>query len=629
MAEKRVHRRLAAIMAADVVGYSRLIRADEEGTRARFNAIFNDLVEPLVANFRGRVVKMTGDGFLAEFGSVVDAVQCSIEFQQAIPKRNSGAAPDSLMAFRIGVNLGDVIVEGDDIHGDGVNVAARLEGNADSGGICISANAFDQVRDRLDVGFRNLGEQDLKNIDRPVHAYSILLDGALAGQILGPALQPKSRVKPVVIVCLLILIVGAGGIAWWQPWTNGGDTASIENMRFPLPDRPSVAVLPFTNMSDDRDQEYFADGITEDIITDLSKVSGLFVIARNSTFTYKGQAVNVRQVAEELGVRYVLEGSVRRAGDRLRITAQLIDAVQGDHLWAERYDRQLTDVFDVQSDVAQRVVRAMAVTLKANEQERLFRTHTTNIDAYDLFLQARKTQVVPNNENLVRARQLYERVIVLDPEFGGGYAGLSFIHSLKVRLGLSTAPAMDVKRALELANKAISIDEELGWSYIALGSAHVVARQPDAAVAATRRALEIQPNDADAHIFMGYYSTFAGNPSVGVESILTSMRLDPKLTIRQVFFLGMAHFMNGDLPQAIAMLEKYHAVESATILPMAFLAASYAEMGEEEKAADISRQVLEIEPEFSLSNWQFIRLFKTREDRDRVLNALRVAGLPE
>ena len=341
-----VQRRLAAILAADVAGYSRLMGEDEEGTRTRFNAHLNELIEPAIASRRGRIVNTTGDALLVEFASVVDAVQCAVEIQNGMAERNADEPDDQRIVFRIGVNLGDVIIEGDDIHGDGVNVAARLEALADPGGVSVSGKVFEEVGGKLDFGFEDLGPQEVKNIAQPVPAYRVLPEGQ---QPIAPSRKkaPSHWRIPAIAAAILVLIA-AGGIAWWEPWAPDVEPASIDKMAFKLPDKPSIAVLPFTNMSGDKGQEFFSDGITEDIITDLSKVSGLFVVARNSTFTYKGKAVKVREVAEEFGVRYVLEGSVRRSADRVRINVQLIDAIAGSHVWAERYDREPKDIFAIQ-----------------------------------------------------------------------------------------------------------------------------------------------------------------------------------------------------------------------------------------------------------------------------------------
>ncbi|MEE8122164.1 MAG: adenylate/guanylate cyclase domain-containing protein, partial [Anaerolineales bacterium] len=350
MAEERVQRRLAAILAADVVGYSRLMGEDEAGTRARFNAHLHELIEPAIASRRGRIVKTMGDGLLVEFTSVVDAVQCAVDIQKGMADRNADETDDRRIEFRIGVNSGDVIIEGDDIHGDGVNVASRLEGLAEPGGICVSGDVYRQCRGKLEVGFDDLGEQEVKNITEPVLAYRVLPEGQTATAPLRKRMPSRWRIP--AIAAAVVVVIAAGGIAWWQPWVTDVEPASIDKMAFKLPDRPSIAVLPFTNMSDDRKQEYFADGITEDITTDLSKVVGLFITPSSMTRRYKGKDFDPRVIAGKLGVRHILEGGVRRAGNRLRITAKLIDASSGAQVWAERYDRDLKDVFIIQDDIA-------------------------------------------------------------------------------------------------------------------------------------------------------------------------------------------------------------------------------------------------------------------------------------
>ena len=371
-------RRLAAIVTTDVVGYSRLIGADEEGTRAAMRKLSEDLWDPKTAQHKGRVVKTTGDGQLLEFPSVVDAVRCSIEIQKCMTERNAGLQEDQQIVLRVGVNLGDIIIEGDDIHGDGVNVAARLEGLADPGGICISRAVRDQVRDKLEVSFEDLGEIEVKNIARPVRTFRL----GFADYVAAAYTPPPTAVPPAptnrlwqagAAVAVVIAIAAIYVVTVWQPWVTRVEAANVANMAFPLPDKPSIAVLPFVNMDDDPRQEYFAQGITDDLITDLSNVSGLFVISRNSTFSYKDKAVKIRQVAEELGVRYVLEGSVRRVGDEVRINVQLIDALTGGHVWADRYDRDLKDIFVIQDEVVDEVVSALSVEFQSGERSRLHR----------------------------------------------------------------------------------------------------------------------------------------------------------------------------------------------------------------------------------------------------------------
>ncbi len=622
--ERPVKRRLAAILAADIVGYSRLMAADETGTIAQVNAVFDELVRPLVEEHGGRIFKLMGDGVLAEFGSVVDGVRCAVAIQRGIGEREAGIDDERRLRLRIGINLGDVIVgDGGDMHGDGINVAARLESLADPDGVFVSRSVRDQIRDKLDFKLEDLGEQRVKNIPRPVRVFRLLDEKRPA-----KARQPARTRLPLLLAAALLLLVGsAGGIWLWQPWRPSGGSALDAGRALALPDRPSIAVLPFDNLSDNADQEYFADGITEDIIIGLSKLSGIFVIARNSTFAYKGSSPDARQVSHDLGVRYVLSGSVRRDGNDLRVTARLVDAVKDNNVWAERYDRQVGDVFEVQSDISKQVVRALSVTLKASEQERLFAPHTTSIAAYDLFLRARKTHIVATPASLAEARGMYERVIALDPAFAGGYAGLSTVLAVGARLGFSADPKADGRRALELAQQAIAVDPDFGWSYIALGGAWTVLGDAQAAVDAVRRAIELQPNDADAQLFFGWYLTFSGQPGLGIEHIETAMRLDPLPNNRQYFFLGVSLLVNGQPAAAVEALERRRAFLQP--IGLIFLAASYAAEGAAAQAERVAKELLAREPDFDLATWRFVRLFAREQDRKRILDAARAAGIPD
>ena len=456
MAEERVQRKIAAILAADVAAYSRLVREDEEGTLAAVKSDVAEAFGPSVTARNGRISKTIGDGLLAEFTSVVDAVRCAVGVQRAMVDRNVARAEDRQIEFRIGINLGDVVAEGDDLHGDGVNVAARLQGLADPGGIFISGTAFDQVQKNVDVGYEFLGEREVKNIADRVRVYRVLTGPDDVGRVIGVPGKSTAAWKWPAIAATVLVVLSAGGLAWWQPWAPDVAPTSIDKTALPLPDKPSISVLPFTNMSDDKKQEYFSDGITEDIITDLSKVSGLFVIARNSSFQYKGKSVDVREVAHDLGVRHVLEGSVRRSGDELRITVQLVDATTGGHIWAERYDRAPKDVFAIQDEIAAKVAAELSVTLKASEQEQLYRRHTKNLEAYELFLRARSL-IDPPPER----KKILKRVIELDPKFAGGYAGLALTIGSVVSRGRSATPDEDIERVVELAQKALAVDDFL------------------------------------------------------------------------------------------------------------------------------------------------------------------------
>jgi adenylate cyclase len=521
MAEARPQRHLAAILAADVVGYSRLMGKDEEGTLAALTAHSKDLIEPCIAKHQGRLVKTTGDGLLAEFASIVDAVRCAVAFQEGMLSRNAETPESARILFRIGVNLGDVIAQDDDVFGDGVNVAARLEGLANPGGICISRAARDQVRDKLDYPLEDLGDIEVKNIARPVRAFRVLFDGS-SPVVANRPMRKKPWLVSAAIVSITLVI---GGGLWWWNQADRNVSAGPGSASLTLPDKPSIAVLPFDNVSADKEQEYFSDGVTEDIITDLSKISGLFVIARDSSFTYKDQPENVRKVAAEMGVRYVLQGSVRRDQTKIRITAQLIDTQKGNNIWAEQYDRELEDVFSVQSEVARQVAKALAVTLKANENERLFQKYTANIDAYDVFLQARRAVDIPSRDNILRGEKLFSRVIELDSEFAGGYAGL--------------------------AQKVIELDRDFTWGHIALGGVYLAKGNAGAAVDSVRRALTLESSGYEANHFMGFYLQFAGEAALAVEHLLLARRLSPVETYRGVAFMALAQFMNRNYAEMV------------------------------------------------------------------------------
>ena len=475
-ADEAVERRLAAIVSTDVVGYSRLMGADEVGTLARLKAYRRDLIDPRIDQHRGRIVKTTGDGLLIEFPSVIDAVQCALEVQQLIAERNVALSETEQMRFRIGINLGDVIIEPDDIYGDGINVAARLQTISEPGGVCISSPVFDQVKNKMSLDYVDLGDQELKNIAEPVRAYR--------------------------------LRVGAG--AEPEPAPKEAQAGPPADAAMELPDKPSIAVLPFDNMSGDPEQEYFSDGITEDIITDLSKVSGLFVIARNSTFTYKGKAMNLTEVARELGVRYVLEGSVRKAGDRVRVTAQLIDGATGGHRWAERYDRKVEDIFSVQDELTEQIVQALEVNLTERERERIAHKDTDNLEAYDFLLRGKDLYLQFTREANDQARQMFEQAITLDPNFAPAYAELARVFIQARNHGWSESLVESLKRARECGEKAVALDDQLPQAHNVLGFADMWQKRHEQARAHVDRALALDPNFADSHMVRAFTLGFVG-----------------------------------------------------------------------------------------------------------------------
>jgi len=481
-------RRLAAILAADVAGYSRLMGADEEGTHERLKAHLRELVDPKIKEHRGRTVKNTGDGFLADFPSVVDAVRCAVEVQRGLSERNAGIPPEKRIEFRIGINLGDVIVEEHDIFGDGVNVAARLEGLAEPGGVIVSNTVHDHVRDRLPLGFEDLGEQQVKNIARPVRVYRVRENPA------GPAEDPGPGLP--------------------QP--------------LPLPDKPSIAVLPFENMSSDPEQEFCADGIAEDVITAVSRYPSLFVIARNSCFTYKGRAVDVKRVGLELGVRYVLEGSLRKSGNRIRVTAQLVEAETGKHVWAERYDRDLADIFAVQDEITEAVTIAVAPAIAAAEQQRAMRKPPESLDAWGAYQRGLWHLSKVSAEENALAEKFFQRAIDLDPIFAGGYTGLAAAINRAGAMFLTRNLAEALSTEEALARRAVALDGDDAEARSRLAIALQSRGDYQGGQAEAERALVISPNLADAHGALGVVLTFSGRPEEGLASLKTCVRLDPR-----------------------------------------------------------------------------------------------------
>ena len=546
-------------------------------------------MEPCIAEHRGRVVKTTGDGLLAEFASVVDAVRCAVAFQEGMRERNADTPDNRRIEFRIGVNLGDVIVQDGDLFGDGVNIAVRLEGLAEPSSVVVSGSVYEQVINKLDLRFDDLGPRRVKNIGEPVRAFGIR----------------AATVDPV--------------------------SSDATEPALALPDKPSIAVLPFDNISNDEDQEYFVDGITEDIIAEMSKISGLFVIARHSAFTFKGKSVILKQVGRELGVRYVLEGSVRKAGNRLRITAQLIDTTTDLHLWAERYDRNLEDVFAVQAEVALSVATALAVALKPTEGERLERPLTDNIEAYDIYLRTRATPWPPTRENILSARNAYEHIIEIDPNFVGGYVGKSLTYGMAVVFGTSGQPETDAEIAVSTAKKALELDEGFAHAHSALGMGFLASGKHDQAVVSARRATELQPSDADAHSFLGVTLLFAGHGDEACEAAEAALRIDPQFTKGPYLnLLGAAKCAASKYGAAIEAFNR-NAAQGGPMGPTMLhcWAAAYMTEGRIDEARATAEQLLTFYPEFSLERYRMLHMYKNKEDSQRLIGYLREAGLPE
>jgi len=581
MEQNTLQRKLTAIVSADVKGYSRLMGEDEDGT-VRTLAACREVISGFIRKNRGRVVDSPGDNMLAEFGSVVDAVRCAVEIQEALRARNIGLPGNRRMEFRIGINLGDVIVEGDKLYGDGVNIAARVEGLAEGGGICISGTVYDQVENKLDLQYEHLGEQTVKNIKKPVRVYRVRMG--------------SDEAVP----------------------TAGGDLKA--------PDKASIAVLPFVNISGDAEQEYFSDGITEDLITDLSKISGLFVIARNSVFTYKGRAVKVEDVGRELGVRNVLEGSVRKAGERVRITAQLVDAETGGHVWAERYDRDLRDIFALQDEVTQKIVAALAVKLTEGEKDSLTSKSTDNVSAYDYFLRGLDYYNRPTKEANAEAREMFQRAIDQDPEYALAYAKSAWTDLTDWSMAWSRNPR-SLERAFELARKAVSMDDSLPEAHGVLGYVHLWRKEHGEATAELEKTLALDPNNADGHAGLGEMLVWVGRSDEGIELVKRAMRLNPHYPIWYLGALGLAYGLTGRYEEAFEILERAARRNPDFLPPHILLALLYSETGREEEGRAEVAEILRISPDYSLDMMRETTPIQDPELLQKVLDALRKAGL--
>jgi adenylate cyclase len=580
-----MERKLAAILSADVKGYSRLMGDDDEATVRALTA-HRETMTSLIQQHRGRVVDSPGDNLLAAFASVVDAVRCAVEVQRELHASNTDLPDDRKMEFRIGLNVGDVIVEGERIYGDGVNIAARLEGLAEAGGICISGTVYEHVENKLALHYQDLGEQTVKNIAKPVRVYRVRAE----------ATATASAVSREQIPTLA------------------------------LPDQPSIAVLPFINISGDPEQEYFSDGITEDLITDLSKLSGLFVIARNSVFLYKGKAVQPAHVSRELGVRYILEGSVRKVGVRVRITAQLVDASTGYHLWAERYDRDVQDIFAVQDEVTRQIVAALQVKLSAGEQDRLGRAPTDNLEAYDYHLRGRELHAHFTPETNTQARQMFETAIALDPRFAAAYADMGWTYFEEWALGWSTEPET-LAQALTLAQRTLSLDGSLPDGHRLLGVVYLWEKRHAQAIAAAERALALAPNGAETHVTLGDILNWAGRPEESVPLIEQAMRLNPEYPTWYLWHLGHAYYLTGRYEEAIAILKRT-VIRNPEFMPAhAYLSSSYVALGRAGEAEAEGDAVARLSPQLSVEGLRQRLPYKDPAVLERVLSAARKAGL--
>jgi TolB-like protein/class 3 adenylate cyclase len=587
VAQDHVQRRLAAILAADVAGYSRLTGADEEGTLARLRALRRELIDPAISGARGRVVKTMGDGILIEFQSAVDAVRCAVEVQRGMVARNGGLAPENRIEFRVGIHVGDVVVDGTDLLGDGVNIAARLESLSETGGISISEDTWRQVQGKVAVDFVDLGEQALKNIARPVRVYRVAL---------------------------------------------GGGVAQAGRPSLALPDKPSIAVLPFTNMSGDPEQEYFTDGMVEDIITGLSRIRWLFVIARNSSFAYKGKSPDIRQVGRDLGVRYVLEGGVRKAANRVRITGQLIDASSGAHIWADRFEGGLEDVFDLQDRITSSVVGAIEPALKAAEMQRSQIKPTSALGAYDYYMRALAAFHRSHRAGITEALSLCQKAISIDSQYGAPF-GLAAWCCLRRRThGWAERPDEERAMGAEFAARAIEVgnnDSDALW--MSANALLYLAGAIDHAADVVERSLALNPNSALAWCVLGFIQSYSGDGNAGIESIERGMRLSPldpeSFTFKTAIAWG--HFVEGRYDEVINWSDRALREQPSFVSSLRVKIAACGLLGRWDDAADAKRNALEIDPDVTIVKWMEITPLKRAAHRSAFAEGLRRAGLPE
>ena len=639
MTSPETERKLTAVFVTDVVGYSRLMGDDHDGTvktLSDYRAVFSSHIQ----QHKGRVVNAPGDSILAEFVSVVDAVTAAVEIQRELAGRNEGLPEQRRMHFRIGVNLGDVLIKEGELFGDGVNIAARLESLADPGGVCISRTVYDQVHTRLDLDYDYLGEHKVKNIATPVRAYKVLLDPGQAPTRTERAVRKLARGwrKGALVATVAVLVALVAVLAWnlyRQSVIDSALAAFQKDAAFPLPDVPSIAVLAFDNLSGDPKQEYFSDGLSENIITRLTTVSRMLVIARNSSFSYKGKGVDVRRIGREMGVRYVLEGSVQKSGRRIRVTAQLIDAATGRHLWAQKYDREMKELFAVQDEITRKVVTELQVKLTMGEMARILARETENVAAHDLYLHGLRKLVKFNKEENRQARDLFEQAIALDPNFAGAISMVGWTYLFDVLYRFGDNPDRSLNLAEKMANRAIAIDGSLGTPHKVLSRVYSVKREFRQAIIHGRKATSLQPNDANAKALLSYTLILSGSPREAVPLIQQALRSHPYPPAFFRFFAGSAYYFNGEFKRAIAQLKKY--LEQLNRGPQALLGwqlliASYMELGQEDTARAEVLKLLREKPGLTMKNAIKVNTgvpFKDYAFLERLAEKLRAAGLPE
>ena len=631
MADEGFKRKLAAILSADVEGYSRLMDDDEEAT-VRTLKTYRTTINDLVQQYRGRIVDSPGDNILAEFSSVVDAVNCAVELQRDLAERNTELAYNRQMQFRIGVNLGDVIEDDGNIYGDGVNIAARVESLAEAGGICISGRAYDQVSNKLGLEYENLGEHQVKNISTPIRVFRVLsFPGAAAHRVVRAkeAVGRKWRIVAMSVTASIMFCLGVAYFVWDIYFRLPTvDTVSAKEKHFSLSEGPSIAVLPFENMSGDPEQDYFCDGLTENIITGLSSTPRLLVIARNSSFAYKGKPMKIPQIANELGVRYVVEGSVQKTGERLRITVQLIDAKSGHHMWAEKYDRDLNDIFELQDELTLNIMAALEIRLTEGEQARFRLRRSCSLEAIMKALKALEYLRRNNKDAVILARQKIQEAITLCPESSESYTLLAQSHIMELYFQ-SKNPLISVAQASKALKKAISLDENNSDAYLVLGYLYLMRRQHDEAIAAAEKAISLNPNGADAYSNLGYILYNSERYDESVEFINKAIRLNPLPP--SYYFLWLGHSKRGlkRYGEALEVYRKSSEIEPNNIFSHLQLAITYELMGQGKAARAAAAQVVRIDPTFSLKRYEKITPFKNRKVLKLYLDAAKKAGLSE
>jgi adenylate cyclase len=635
MNAESINRKLTAILSADAKGYSRLMGEDEIGT-VQLLKEYREIMAQLIHQDRGRVVDSPGDNLLAEFGSVVDATGCAVKIQEKLKTKNAELSEDKRLEFRIGINLGDVLEDGERIYGDGVNIAARIEGLAQPGGICISRTAYDQVKNKLELGYEYLGDHTVKNITEPVRIYRVLTEPDAAGKVIGENMFFGGISRRTAMSAIVGLILVAGGLIGWNLYLQQSkkrEPASMDKMAYPLPDKPSIAVLPFDNMSGDPKQDNFADGVTENIIAGLALVPEMLVISRFSMFTYKGKPVKVQQVSEELGVRYVLEGSVQRSGDLVRITAQLIDALSGHHVWANHYDRDMKDLFNLLDEITKKITVELQVKLTHGDMARLWHK-TDNFEAWGLAVRAWSLLENFSPENIKIAEELSERAVQLDPKYGFAWSLLAYTHFHKAIRGWSSSPAESFKKAISLNHKALELDNTLWCATAMLGSINLGQGHFEEAIALGKKSIALGPNIALNYPIFAHTLFYAGRFEEAIAIGKKGIRLQPYYPAWYLSSLGLSYRMTGRYDEALKIFNtQLSRAKQGEISPLDShlrLADVYSELGEYKKARAHVDDALKLDANYSLKSVQRSHnQFKDPNHLDRIINSLRKAGLPE